>query len=110
MSPSPTATGTVIPSPLPTSSPSGTPTAIRSATATHTGTPRYTATPPPTSSSQPSATPQISVTPTPSLVPPTNSRTPVLAPCAGDLDGDDVVTIAELIQAVGSALHGCSTR
>ena len=32
---------------------------------------------------------------------------PVAAPCAGDTDGNRVVTISEVIQAVHSSLYGC---
>ena len=30
--------------------------------------------------------------------------------CAGDIDGDDQVTISELVSAVNSALNGCGDR
>jgi hypothetical protein len=30
--------------------------------------------------------------------------------CEGDLDGDDSVTISELVTAVGNALNGCGDR
>ncbi len=91
--PLPTATATPTATPTLTATPtvSATRTATPSATptATATATPTETATPVPTAT--PSATPTLSPSPTPSATP---------VPCTGNCNGDDMVSINELIVAV----------
>jgi hypothetical protein len=50
-------------------------------------------------------------TETPTAAPPTDSPTPTATPpppCAGDCDGDGIVTVAELVGGVASALGGAA--
>jgi streptogramin lyase len=80
-------------------------------TATRTRTPTRTVPPGSTATSTPPATHTPTVTETPTItvtVPPgsTATETPEIieVPCIGDCDGDDTVTISELISAVNIAL------
>jgi cell division septation protein DedD len=99
--PSPTTplTETSTPTPTDTSTPPSTetpeppPTETPALTATLTDTPAPTETAAPTASPEPTDTPRSTVTPT-----------SVAPPCAGDCDGNSLVTIAELLNLVDTAL------
>lgn len=57
----------------------------------------------------PTAPPGGTWTPTPVVSPTlTPTPSPALRPCVGDENGDGVVTIDEIMQAVDAALHGCT--
>jgi len=92
-SPTPTATATT----SVTESPSATPTTTDPATATPTATSNATDPPTPSVTATPSATATASATPT---------HTSAAPACPGDCDGNGVVSIAELVRAVGLASRG----
>lgn len=89
------------------------PTATASATATDVGLDTPTATATPTHTATATASPQASATSTATLAS-TRVDTPTATPsptqrsevCAGDCDGDGMVSIAELVRAVGLAISG----
>jgi hypothetical protein len=103
--------------PLPTSTPTVTPTFTFTETPTQTPTRTATDTPTPTSTSTPSPTATSTATntvtptatdtatPTPSeTASPSPTPTATALPCTGDCDGDQEVSVAELIRAVNIAL------
>jgi subtilase family protein len=89
-----------------TSTLSGTPTATQTPTrqATATVTPAPSRTPTSTATSTPTHASTAPPTATSTTRQPTATRTPTPQACAGDCDGNDTVTIEELIQGVNIAL------
>ncbi len=94
-----TPTQTFTTSPTASSTRTSTPTGTRpsTATATHTA----------TGIVPPTHTPTGSTTSTPSGTPPTQTQTPSIE-CAGDCNGDGVVSISELVRMVNIALENLS--
>lgn len=109
--PSPTASGTATPSPTATSSPTRTTTAVPSATSVPTSSPTLTSTTVPSTTPTPTFAPTLTATAVPTQSPSpivTEVATPTLTPaaptCSGDCDGNNQVTVDEIVRGVGIAL------
>ncbi len=105
-----TRTGTRTPTPTRTAvaTESVSPGASPTPTSTASGTPELSPTPPvdtatPTAQDTPTVTPASTMTHSPTSTPPP-SATPTVAGCHGDCDGDDTVSIDELVLAVNISL------
>ena len=101
----PTATRTATRTPHLTATATSVSTATSTSATTATSTPPSSVTSTPSRAETPSPTPSATPTPTPTPTMPTGATSTVAPPlCAGDCDGDSVVTIAELITMVNIAL------
>lgn len=101
----PTATRTPTATITPTATETSTTTPTETSTATPTAPPSATATPTATASITPSTTATANPTSTPTTTPTANPTATATAPaCAGDCNDDGVVSLAELVRAVGIGL------